>query len=548
MNIFDQYGIKEVCDVTIYSIHKKEDGSGDIYYLPALYLDTLKVSTVEKTADNVWAQGGLGNARLINWDFGKEINLTLEDALCTPASLGMCWNGVLSSNWKDGHVEHKVGLEDDIDRLERMEKCFYPRGDRKSISQLLPQTQADSELIVDDGNILTRSEVLDGIEADGFGEVQNKSFRWDLEVDSRIKSIAQVPRKFFDKYGRSHIINKRRTIGVAPFKTLGSVYIATGKIELVEPLKINNSDTETTDSLNNAIINYLNEHHPLATFTGCYAAKTTTNKDTNTKTYSEIKYVKKNTTAYAIETYTTTDNAAKYPTITTTDITEKVPNAEKGYKYYDITVGEYTGDKTTPGTYQIENRVLINVYKDINNVNEDIKYSVYYRINDKEDREYEPYGTVIELDPSYLTEDGVFALIDDARYLQVRVLNDGTYHAGLIFSTNKAPTPTNKNETVFDAISDPIKYPFIDIPINLDSVSASGNYFIDVTKYINMEEFKHIDMWLTFDSLNEMTYYILTKFQDNIRKIIPKSLIGTVQAYKTNTDKNAKGTDNKTEG
>ena len=48
MNIFDQYGIKEAADVTISSIHKKKDGSGGLYRLPALFLDTLKVATTEK--------------------------------------------------------------------------------------------------------------------------------------------------------------------------------------------------------------------------------------------------------------------------------------------------------------------------------------------------------------------------------------------------------------------------------------------------------------------------------------------------------------------
>jgi hypothetical protein len=62
MNLFEQYGIKEVADVTLYSIHKKQDGSGDLYYMPALYLDTLKVSTVEKTGESTWAEGGIGNA------------------------------------------------------------------------------------------------------------------------------------------------------------------------------------------------------------------------------------------------------------------------------------------------------------------------------------------------------------------------------------------------------------------------------------------------------------------------------------------------------
>ena len=112
MNIFDQYGIKEVADVTIYSIHKKADGSGGVYYVPALYLDTLKVTSAEKTAELTWATGGNGNARLISWDHGKTINLSLEDALCTPASLGLCWGGVLGSDWKDGKVAHQFGIKD----------------------------------------------------------------------------------------------------------------------------------------------------------------------------------------------------------------------------------------------------------------------------------------------------------------------------------------------------------------------------------------------------------------------------------------------------
>lgn len=145
MNLFDQYGIKEVADVTIYSIHKKEDGSGEVYYLPALYLDTLKVSTTEKTAENTWAQGGLGNQRLIGWDYGKTINLTFEDALCTPASLGLCWGGVLGADWKDGRVNTKYGITNlrncGTERISRMEKAFYPRNDtvNATISNLLPR-------------------------------------------------------------------------------------------------------------------------------------------------------------------------------------------------------------------------------------------------------------------------------------------------------------------------------------------------------------------------------------------------------------------------
>ena len=131
MNIFDQYGIKEVADVTLYSIHKKTDGSGGVYYMPALFLDTLKVSTVEKTADSTWAQGGHGNARLINWDYNKQINVTLEDAVCTPASLGLCWDGVLSADWNNDHcfntrVEYRAACGKPVISLACRGCNYYP--------------------------------------------------------------------------------------------------------------------------------------------------------------------------------------------------------------------------------------------------------------------------------------------------------------------------------------------------------------------------------------------------------------------------------------
>lgn len=220
MGIFDQYGIKEVADVTIYSIHKKKDGSGDVYYVPALYLDTLKISTAEKTAENVWAQGGLGNARLICWDYGKQINVTLEDALCTPASLGLCWGGVLSSDWKDGHVEHDLGIsfndKNPVERLSRMEKAFYPGSNRKNVSNLLPQLDED-ELLAANGEektILSKSSIVDGTRVFGFGYVNNKSYKWRLGIESNIKSIAQIPNKFFDIYGKSYRIADQTTVTV----------------------------------------------------------------------------------------------------------------------------------------------------------------------------------------------------------------------------------------------------------------------------------------------------------------------------------------------
>ena len=81
-SILDRYGIKEVADVTFYKI--KEDGTpGE----PVLYLDTLKVSTIEQTAEQVDARGGKGNPKLITWDYGKEITVTIDFGLKSASSM-----------------------------------------------------------------------------------------------------------------------------------------------------------------------------------------------------------------------------------------------------------------------------------------------------------------------------------------------------------------------------------------------------------------------------------------------------------------------------
>ena len=94
MNLFQKYGIKEVADVVFYSITTVGD---EEFYTPVLFLDTLKVSTLEKSAEKVSAEGGKGNKKLITWNFGKEITLNLEDALFTPASMSMIWGGELQA-------------------------------------------------------------------------------------------------------------------------------------------------------------------------------------------------------------------------------------------------------------------------------------------------------------------------------------------------------------------------------------------------------------------------------------------------------------------
>jgi hypothetical protein len=72
------FGIKDVADVTLTPL------DGGI----TLDLDSLKVSNIEFTSEEVFARGGHGNAKLIGWDYNREITITLQDALLSMDSLG----------------------------------------------------------------------------------------------------------------------------------------------------------------------------------------------------------------------------------------------------------------------------------------------------------------------------------------------------------------------------------------------------------------------------------------------------------------------------
>lgn len=107
-NILDRYGIKEVADVTFYEL----DNTG-LPTHPVLYLDTLKVSTIEQTAEEAEARGGKGNAALIAWDYGKEINVTLEDALFSAKSMAIMFgNGTVKEFTSKGKTSTTATKDD----------------------------------------------------------------------------------------------------------------------------------------------------------------------------------------------------------------------------------------------------------------------------------------------------------------------------------------------------------------------------------------------------------------------------------------------------
>lgn len=101
MNLFKKYGIKEIADVTFYSILKTGNQE---FYIPVLFLDTLKVSTLTQKTSDVSASGGYANQKIFSWNFGKNATLKLEDALFSSASQS------LMSGWLSGKVSKYISI------------------------------------------------------------------------------------------------------------------------------------------------------------------------------------------------------------------------------------------------------------------------------------------------------------------------------------------------------------------------------------------------------------------------------------------------------
>lgn len=111
-SILDRYGIKEVADVTFYELN--ENGQPGA---PVLYLDTLKVSTIEQTAESASARGGKGNPELITWDYGKEITVTLEDALFSAKSMALMFGDLDYTTLSSGTIKKTVRTSTSLSQI-----------------------------------------------------------------------------------------------------------------------------------------------------------------------------------------------------------------------------------------------------------------------------------------------------------------------------------------------------------------------------------------------------------------------------------------------
>ncbi len=183
---------------------------------PVLYLDTLKVSTIEQTAEEAEARGGKGNPPLIIWDYGKEITVTLEDALFSAKSMAIMFGNGKVKNYannimrteqftatKAGQVSTLVTIAQETG-IATVTQDFgwsakYEAPDGKTYNKLAPKFYSDSE--------------IDGAEVESFELGKTYFCTYDLKVSGAVIEISanSFPGTYYvtgDTYARSEASGK----------------------------------------------------------------------------------------------------------------------------------------------------------------------------------------------------------------------------------------------------------------------------------------------------------------------------------------------------
>ena len=152
-----RFGIKEVADVTFYEIQEDATAATGVKKgNEVLKFDTLKVSNIESTAESSEARGGKGNAMLISWDYGREITVTLEDALISMETLAMLFGDktddnviTINANKFPGtyYVEGTTYARNEIDGKDHLFTFTIPKAKIQSETTLTMEAEGDPTVI-----------------------------------------------------------------------------------------------------------------------------------------------------------------------------------------------------------------------------------------------------------------------------------------------------------------------------------------------------------------------------------------------------------------
>lgn len=198
-----QFGIKEVADVRFYNVGDIEvdTTTGKVVYTgetepqAVLALDTLKVSTLEFTAEQAEARGGKGNPPLIIWDYGREVNVTLEDATMSIDSLEVMFgekiegsaNTIISINAQKFPGTYTIvgkTYARDIDGVDHIFTFYIPKAKVQSENTFTMEAEGDPTVFNMSLRVLrgnANGDMVQFIMEENDAKTVNPEISWTLE-------------------------------------------------------------------------------------------------------------------------------------------------------------------------------------------------------------------------------------------------------------------------------------------------------------------------------------------------------------------------------
>lgn len=209
-----RFGVREVANIVFKA---KANGTkiGDKVFKagePVIYFDTAKTSSLEGSAEAVYARGGRGNPKLVTWEGEKEMTFTFEDALISPVGLSILLGAGLGESTevfrhikvraigqKDGeNVVLNIG--DDLDAEGENLKLIDPTAGttpQEKAANLFVYTTNESGIEI--GTEMTVGSVTDNVIA-ATGLVEGTYYIVDGYVKAQGTTLTIAPDKFSDAF------------------------------------------------------------------------------------------------------------------------------------------------------------------------------------------------------------------------------------------------------------------------------------------------------------------------------------------------------------
>lgn len=319
--------------------------------------------------------------------------------------------------------------------------------------------------------MLSVSSVVDGTLIEGFGEVKCHSYRWRLIPESAVNSVAQVPDRFFDIQGRAYDIDINRKVSVHSLPTYENY-----KDAVIYKI---NTKTKRAPVLPKIIFDAALEEKGTVVLETIELSGQAVSSMTLGELLERAGYV---IHADGVIEKVDTVSTYYYPLRALTAI---VRYSEKNGTTYNY--------NHTEKMFQILDQGIIDsITPDIISAraltDQKVNYAENHAFTDLIGREGQ-----LDLDQIGSVEDIIIEReICEADYLAIIVDNEDNYHALIgVYSQKENAEP---KDTVV---------------------------WYKPTVPVDVSQFKGLDMWIRFSSLNAMIYFIITKYSENIVDITP---------------------------